>query len=438
MKTIENKIETALPTLSWEELQDYQFNDLKQADNRDISKLKNSLVNEGFCFPFFVWKRYVLDGTGRYLALQELESEGYEIPELPYIQIEANNLQHAKKLALMASSKHGNITQKSFEAFTIDLELEDIRLDISIPEIKLEVANLKLDKESEEDQDELETGSPEPITKPGDLWELNEHRILCGDCLDKSQLQLLMNNKLAQVVFIDPPYNLKTSFFSGLGETKHKDFAQASGELKSSQFTEFLKDVFKNLTRNSQDGSIHYVCMDWRHIGEMIEAGQACYSELKNLCVWAKDQPAMGSFYRSQHELVFVWKHGKAKHLNNFELGQFGRTRSNVWNYPAAMSYANEERKDGSLGEFKNHPTPKPVNLVADCLLDCSEVGGILLDTFLGSGTSLIAAEKTKRVFYGTEIEPAFVDSSVRRWIKYMQKENLDYTVKLNGEIIEI
>jgi DNA modification methylase len=436
MKTIENKIQSELPKLSWTELKAFQFNDLKDSKNRDISKLKNSIVNEGYCFPVFVWKRYVLDGTGRYLALKELESEGYEIPELPFIELKANNLQHAKKLALMASSRHGNITQKTFEAFTVDLQIEDIRLDICLPEIKLEVANLKLDNnEADSTEEDVIDDEVEQITKLGDLWELNEHRILCGDCLDKREIERLMNNQIAEMVFIDPPYNLKAIAFCGKGKTQHKDFAKASGELKEKQFTEFLKDVFKNLVSISSDGSIHYVCMDWRHLNEILEAGNSCFTELKNLCVWAKDQAGQGSFYRSQHELVFVFKNGKGKHINNFELGQFGRTRNNVWNYPSGISFGNEERKDGSLGEFANHPTPKPVNLVADCILDCSNIDGIVLDTFLGSGTSLIAAQKTKRVFYGMELEPNYVDCSVRRWIKFMEKEGLDYEIKLNGEV---
>ena len=363
-KEITNTIISEMPRINWDEIKDFQFNDLKDS-KRDISKLKNSIVNEGFCFPFFVWKRYVLDGTGRYLAIKELESEGYIIPELPYVELKANNLQHAKKLALMASSRHGEISQKSFESFALDLNLEDIRQDINLPEIKLDVANLKL--EESEEKEELETTEDfELITQTGDLWELNEHRILCADCLDKRNVEILMNNKLASMVFIDPPYNLKANEFCNKGKTKHKDFQKAAGELKEKQFSEFLKDVFKNLISISTDGSIHYVCMDWRHLNEILEAGNACYSELKNLCVWSKDQAGQGSFYRSQHELIFVFKNGKGKHINNFELGQYGRTRSNIWNYPSAISFANEERKEGSLGEFANHPTPKPVR---SCLI---------------------------------------------------------------------
>ena len=343
----------------------------------------------------------------------------------------------------MASSKHGIISQKSFDAFVADLKIEELKLDINLPEIKLEIANLQLDNTEEpEETPEESTQESEIITKLGDLWELNEHRILCGDCLDNRQIELLMNGKTAQMVFIDPPYNLKASAFCGAGNTQHKDFAKASGELREKQFAEFLKDIFKNLVNISADGSIHYVCMDWRHLGEMIEAGNARYSELKNLCIWAKDQAGMGTFYRSQHELVFVWKNGKKKHTNNFELGQYGRTRSNIWNYPAAMSFANPERErvgnvTKGVGEFANHPTPKPVNLVADCCLDCSNIGEIVADIFLGSGTTLIASEKTKRVCYAMEIEPVYVDSSVKRWVRHMEKAGLEAIVKKNGKVVE-
>ena len=439
MKTIENKIQTELPSISWQDLKTFQFNDLKENKNRDISKLKNAMVNEGFVFPFFIWKRFVLDGTGRFLALKELEAEGYEIKELAFVELNANNLQHAKKLALMASSRHGEITQKSFENFVLDLNLEEIKLDIKLPEIKLDIANLKLEETEEEIFPESELNQ-EIISQVGDLWELNEHRILCGDCLDKTNIQRLMNGKFASMVFIDPPYNLKTKDFCGKGNTQHKDFTKGSGELQKEQFTEFLKDIFKNLINISKDGSIHYVCMDWRHLREILNAGYSCYTELKNLAVWAKDQAGQGAFYRSQHELIFIFKNGKAKHTNNFELGQFGRTRSNVWKYPANMSFANPERekennKTTGVGEFANHPTPKPVNLVADCCLDCSDIGEIITDLFLGSGTSLIASQKTKRIFYGMEIEPEYISSSIKRWVKYMQKENLDFQIKKNGEI---
>ncbi len=240
------------------------------------------------------------------------------------------------------------------------------------------------------------------------------------------------------MIFTDPPYNLANLEFNK--SEKHQNFVMASGEMKTGQFTEFLKDVFKNLVNYSTDGSIHYVCMDWRHNLEILNAGFSRYTEFKNLCIWAKDQPGQGAFYRSQHELVFVWKNGKAKHINNFEMGQYGRTRSNIWKYPAAMSFANPDReREGNVtkgvGEFANHPTPKPVAMVQDTCLDCSKIGDIVLDVFLGSGTTLIACEETQRISYSIEILPKYVDCSIKRWIKLKKKKQENYEIKLNGEI---
>lgn len=430
---IDLRIESELPKKSWHELKTYQFNDLKETKDRDIDKLKNAIVNEGFAFPFYCWQRYVIDGTGRYLALLELEKEGHEIPDLPCVSLRANSLKEAKKLSLLASSQHGKISQKSFDSFVEEFEIDEIKDDINIPEIKLDIKLDKfdeLDESYEEDPFVSDKPSPEIETEFGDLWELNEHRILCGDVL--TDLNRLMNGVMAQMVFADPPYNLGINRLVNTGKHQHKDFQQGKGEMSVKEFTSFLKTAFKNLSNHSTDGSIHYVCMDWRHISELLEAGRSEYSELKNLCIWMKDKPGMGSFYRSQHELIFVWKNGSGKHINNFELGQFGRARSNIWQYPAAISFGNAERKT-DLGEFANHPTPKPVNLVVDCCLDCSEHGRVILDPFLGSGTSLIAAEKTGRILYGMDIEARYIDSAIRRWKRLVKNP----IIKKNGEIVE-
>jgi DNA modification methylase len=187
----------------------------------------------------------------------------------------------------------------------------------------------------------------------------------------------------------------------------------ASGEMSPAEFTDFLSRVCSLLASHSVDGSIHFVCMDWRHLGELIAAGKQAYSELKNVCVWTKDNAGMGSLYRSQHELVFVFKHGKESHRNNVQLGQYGRYRSNVWHYPGVNSFS-RSTEEGNL--LALHPTVKPVALVADAIMDCSARGDVVLDAFLGSGTTIIAAERTGRVCCGIEIEPVYVDTIVRRW----------------------
>jgi len=202
----------------------------------------------------------------------------------------------------------------------------------------------------------------------------------------------------------------------GLGRIRHREFAMACGEMSEVEFTTFLQTVFDRLAEHTIDGSIHQICMDWRHMWEMLAAGRQVY-ELKNLCVWNKTNAGMGSFYRSKHELVFVWKSGSAAHINNFELGQHGRNRTNVWDYAGVNTM-----RAGRLEELAMHPTVKPVALVADAIKDCSRRGGLVLDPFCGSGTILIAAERTGRKARALEVDPTYVDVGVRRWQSYTGK----------------
>ena len=199
--------------------------------------------------------------------------------------------------------------------------------------------------------------------------------------------------------------------------SRHHDFAHASGESSSAQFTEFLRQTLSLCAQHLADGSIAYVCIDWRHAGEMLAAG-AVFDELKNICVWTKTTPGQGTFYRSQHELIFVYKRGRADHINTFELGQHGRTRSNVWVYPGANSF-----RAGRMDELKMHPTVKPVALVADAMRDCSRRRSIILDAFAGSGTTIIAAEQVGRRAFCIEIDPAYADVTIRRWQKLTGKD---------------
>jgi DNA modification methylase len=222
---------------------------------------------------------------------------------------------------------------------------------------------------------------------------------------------------LANVVFTDPPYNVPVQgHVSGKGRIQHREFAMAAGELSGRQFTAFLCTVLQLLARHSIDGALHYLCMDWRHAHQLLEAALGVYSEYKNLCVWVKNNGGMGSLYRSKHELVFVFKNGRAPHRNNVQLGRNGRYRTNVWNY-AGMNNFRRESDEGNL--LKLHPTVKPVALIADALLDASARGDIVLDAFLGSGSTLIAAERVGRVCYGLELDPLYVDTAIRRWQKH-------------------
>jgi DNA modification methylase len=296
----------------------------------------------------------------------------------------------------------------------LDFSLELTGFDMG--EIDLRVASLEEPPERDDDPADVvpEVSAGPPLTKSGDLWVLDRHRLLCGSALETPAFAALMGEEQAAVGFTDPPYNVPIEgYASGLGATHHRPFLMASGEMDSSEFTAFLSEAFRNLAAFSVAGSIHFVCMDWRHIEELLAAGRTAYGEPKNLCVWVKDNAGMGSLYRSQHELVFVFKHGHNRHRNNVQLGRFGRNRSNIWRYPGANSFA-RCGEEGNL--LALHPTVKPVAMVADAILDCSARGDIVLDAFLGSGTTLIAAERTGRRCCGLELDPAYVDTIVRRW----------------------
>jgi DNA modification methylase len=255
--------------------------------------------------------------------------------------------------------------------------------------------------------------------QPGDIWMLGPHRLVCGNSLDPETVARLMNCQKADMVFTDPPYNVPIDgHVCGSGSVKHREFAMASGEMSRSQFTGFLKSAFSNLVAHSRDGSIHFVCMDWRHMAEVLEAGEGTYTELKNLIVWAKDNGGMGTFYRSRHELIFAFKNGTAPHVNTFELGQHGRHRTNVWQYRGV----NTMKKD-RMEELSLHPTVKPVAMVADAIKDVSPRGGIVLDLFGGSGSTLIAAHKTGRRARLCELDPVYCDRIIARWERFAKDD---------------
>ena len=255
--------------------------------------------------------------------------------------------------------------------------------------------------------------------RPGDLWALGPHRLICGDSLDGAVVNILMDGETVTMAFTDPPYNVPIAgHASGLGATRHRDFAMASGELTRDQFVAFLRAACLNMTAHSADGAIHFVCMDWRHMSEVLEAGSTAYAELKNLIVWVKDNGGMGTFYRSRHELIFAFKHGAGSHINSFELGQHGRYRTNVWEYKGVNT-----RKQGRMEELALHPTVKPVAMIADAIKDVSHRNGIILDLFGGSGSTLIAAHKTGRRAYLCEIDPLYCDRIIARWETFARDE---------------
>ena len=256
------------------------------------------------------------------------------------------------------------------------------------------------------------------VSRPGDLWILGSHRLLCGDARSSEAYRTLLGADRADLIFTDPPYNVPIEgHVSGLGRVHHREFAMGSGEMTEVEFTGFLTQVFRAAADVSRDGALHYICMDWRHLYEALSAGRAVYSSFLNLCVWNKDNGGMGSLYRSKHELVLLFKAGTKSHTNNVELGRHGRNRTNVWEYAGVNTF-----RTGRLDELAMHPTVKPVALIADAIKDASKRSSIILDPFCGSGSTLIAAEKTGRRGHGIEIDSQYVDTAVRRWQRYSGK----------------
>ncbi|HKM70367.1 MAG TPA: DNA methyltransferase [Stellaceae bacterium] len=256
-------------------------------------------------------------------------------------------------------------------------------------------------------------GSQGPaVSQPGDSWQLGRHRLVCGDALQGTSYEVLLGGELAQTVVTDPPYNVPiTGHAMGRGKVRHREFKMASGEMSEAAFTAFLETFIRQTITFSADGSIHYVFIDWRHLPELLTAARPLYTAWKALLVWNKTNAGQGSFYRSKHELISVFKNGAAPHINNFGLGAQGRYRANVLDYPGVNSLHPARRGDLDL-----HPTVKPVALLADLLRDCSRRNGIVLDPFVGSGTTILAAERTGRIARAIELDPLYVDVALRRW----------------------
>ena len=373
-----------------------------------------------------------------------------------------------KRYMLLANTHAGKWDLPKLEEHFGDLykdiminELPSIE-DVALP--SAEQVTQSKDAEREIIEDEFNDLPPKnPITQLDDLYELGQHRLICGDSTDVNVVGRLMAGLIAHMIFTDPPYNLAPEQFSGFGKNETKTFEMGVGEMSEEQFVEFLKKSFLVLIRYSMKGSIHYICMDWKHVYEIRAAGKV-YSEYKNMIVWNKNNGGMGTFYRSKHELIFVhqnnqelpdevidarittieqngyedgheliyvFKNGRERNINNFMLGQTGRYRTNVWDYPGASSF--NKTADVST---KDHPTPKPVKLVADAIMDCSLIGHIILDIFSGSGTTIIASEQTDRICYAVDLDPGYCDLNVRRYIRYCRNAGKPCVIKKNGKVL--
>lgn len=383
---------------------------------KQIRQIADSIKTFGFTNPILIDEaNNILAGHGRVEAAKLLG-----MTTVPCIRIDAMSEAQKRayvladnKLALNAGWDEELLALELGELFTAEIDFDPGVVGFSVAEVDFLLEEQHPQETGDPADDALPETTESPArTKPGDIWQLGEHRLICGDALDRNVVDRLMQGQKARMAFTDPPYNVPIQgHVGGKGKIKHREFAMASGEMTRQEFTTFLKRAFQNHAVHSMDGAIHFICMDWRHIGEVLDAGEAVYSELKNLIVWAKDNGGMGTFYRSRHELIFAFKAGREPHLNNFELGQHGRYRTNVWEYRGANSL-----RPGRMEDLALHPTVKPVDMIADAIKDVSARNDIVLDLFGGSGSTLIAAAKTGRRAYLAELDPIYCDRIIARW----------------------
>jgi len=402
-----------------EELTPYERNS-KIHNKKQVKQIAASIHEFGFNVPVLIdGQNRIIAGHGRVLAAKQL---GFA--EVPTISID--HLTDAQRRAfIIADNKLTENSSWNNEMLALEfkeLGALDLSFDLEITGFDTGEMDLILLDENKANSDAdvipaIDESLP-AICKPGDIWQLDDHRLICSDSTKSETYQRLLGDKHADLVNVDPPYNVPVDgYISGWGKQKHSEFAMATGEMTDEEFLEFLSNTFRNLAAYSRDGSIHYVFIDWKHVYDVITAGKRHYAEFKNLCIWNKDNAGMGAFYRNKHELICVFKNGSAPHINNFELGQHGRARSNVWDYPAVRTFFKDaetgERRDGLM---RLHPTPRPVAMLMDIFLDCSKRSDIVMEPFIGSGTAVLAAEKTGRRCYGIDMEPRYIDLAIQRW----------------------
>ena len=381
--------------------------------DKQIQQIAHSIEIYGFTNPILIDQEHkILAGLGRLKAALALKLNTLPVVVLSHLS------QSQRKAYILADNK---LAEKAGWDYNIlKLEFEDLlelnsEFDLSLtgfdtPEIDFIVHHNLSDNAVEETiADPLQI---EERVKFGDVWKLGQHYLLCGDSLKAESFEKLFEDgKKAKMCFIDPPYNVPISgHVCNKGKTKHSEFAFASGEMNASEFQEFLKASLSYAAQYSENGSLHYICMDWRHIYDLLNATNDIYTELKNICVWNKQTAGMGSLYRSQHELVCLFKKGTKPHTNNVELGKHGRYRTNVWDYPGVHATSHRAK------DLKLHPTVKPTLMISDAILDCTKPNDIVLDCFGGSGSTLLAAQAVNRTARLIEYDPKYCDVTLYRF----------------------
>jgi len=381
---------------------------------KQLHQIAASIDEFGFNVPVLIdGGNVVIAGHGRVEAARKLGME-----TVPVLRIE-HLTEEQKRAFALADNKIALNSDWDLEILQLDMkELSalDLNFDLEITGFETAEIDLLIDGATAptkaDRSDIVPEKQAEAVSRLGDLWLLGDHKLVCADACDKASYAELMDGEAARLVFTDPPYNVPIEgHVGGLGAVKHREFKMASGEMSPAEFEQFLKTVFANMAEVSVNGAVHFICMDWRHLAEVMGAAQGIYSGLKNLCVWNKNNGGMGSFYRSKHELVFVYKVGTGPHVNTVELGTHGRYRTNVWDYAGVNTW-----RAGRDADLEMHPTVKPTALVIDAIKDCSRRGDVVLDAFSGSGTTIIAAHKCRRKARALELDPLYVDVAIRRW----------------------
>lgn len=389
---------------------------------KQIRQIAASIERFGFTCPLLVSDELeIVAGHGRVLAAQQLGLASVPVIRLSHLDADE------RRAYMLADNQHA--LNAGWDKELLAIELQDlVELEFEIPAIGFDMAEVDLvigahaeaaPSGCDNADDTVPALGEVPVTRVGDVWQLGRHRLVCGDARDPAAYDVLLGDEVADILFTDPPYNVPIARnVSGRGKVRHGEFAMACGEMDREEFTQFLEQGLGAAAVRCWDGAIAYVCMDWRHMLEMQTAGERVFTGLKNVCVWNKQVGGQGSFYRSQYELVFVFKKGSAEHINNFGLGGGGRYRTNVWDYAGANAFS-----EGRSEALSLHPTVKPVAMIKDALHDCSQRGGIVLDCYAGSGSTLVAAERSGRKARLIEYDPLYCDTIIERFEKLTGKQ---------------
>lgn len=417
----------SIENVSLKQIRAYEKN-AKNHPESQIQQITASIRQFGFTNPILVDENLeIIAGHGRMAAAQLLGLDTVPVIRLAHL---SDAQKRAYRLADNKIAENGGWNEDLLRLEISELEQICGDMDVSImgfSDVELDI--LTMDNRTTADSKANNVPyipENEIVTRPGDVWCIGDHRIICGNSLDAATFEMLLGTRQADMVLQDPPYNVKISgHVCGSGNVRHKEFQMASGEMSTDEFTQFLRKNFDLCAKHSRPGALQYNFMDWRHMGEILAAGNGVFANLVNMCVWCKSSGGMGSLYRSQHELCFIFKNGKDAHINNVKLGANGRYRTNVWQYAGVNAFGRHK------ADIKMHPTVKPVEMLKDAILDVTRRDDVVLDTFLGSGSTLIAAHQSKRVCYGIELEPLYVDTAIRR---YKELFGVDAVRKSDGK----